>query len=694
MSAAVDAAVDSLVLDLDDQAAVDANRTGTKAANLAAARRAGLPTLPGFVITVAGHRSFAAAGGVVPASLAEIVREPWRRLRGAEKSRALVVRSSSTIEDVGNSSMAGRFRSVLGVDSWEGFVDALAVVFHSAESVRPSAPMAVLVQPQLNAECGGVMFGVDPVTGDRGQIVIEAVAGGPDSLVSGRVTAQRYVLTRRGHVRSVDHRRQGRRAATALVGRNRLRALAALARRTAEVYGGPQDVEWAIDDEHRLWLLQSRPVTAWGDAATAAGPVLGPGPVAETFPALLRPLEVDMWVSPLRDGVIAALRDTHAVSRGRLRDSLVVTTVGGRVAVDLELFGYETGRRRGPVRLIDPLPGLRRLGAAWQVGRMRHGLADRAAALAGDVDVQLESVPPPWEMSDGELLDRLTANAEILAILHRDEVLAGSLVRVQPPTAASVALTALRAAHARDLDAAETLRRHPVVLALVPPQVKESVTLPEITGAPVFARDTNRPMGPREAIRLRARWVQELSARVALELGRRLAGRGVLPDAESVAYVHPDELAKLVGGEQVIVDLDERTRAYAAASARAPLPSLFRLSREGEVIPAARRGARPSGGVGAGGGRGMGPVTHGNTRPDPGDVLVVRDLNPDLAVLLPGLAGLVAETGSTLSHLAILAREYNIPTVVAVHDAVHRFPPGVRLLVDGTTGEVIRDGDS
>ena len=63
-------------------------------------------------------------------------------------------------------------------------------------------------------------------------------------------------------------------------------------------------------------------------------------------------------------------------------------------------------------------------------------------------------------------------------------------------------------------------------------------------------------------------------------------------------------------------------------------------------------------------------------------------MQPGLAAWLPGLAGLVAETGGTLSHLAILAREHGVPTVVAVHDAVRRFPPGTQLVVDGTTGDV------
>ena len=52
-------------------------------------------------------------------------------------------------------------------------------------------------------------------------------------------------------------------------------------------------MEWAVDAADHLWLLQSRPVTAAGEAATATGPVLGPGPLAETFPD---PLDRWRWI--------------------------------------------------------------------------------------------------------------------------------------------------------------------------------------------------------------------------------------------------------------------------------------------------------------------------------------------------------------------------------------------------------------
>ena len=94
-------------------------------------------------------------------------------------------------------------------------------------------------------------------------------------------------------------------------------------------------------------------------------------------------------------------------------------------------------------------------------------------------------------------------------------------------------------------------------------------------------------------------------------------------------------------------------------------------------------------GRGAGGGRGAGPVHIGTEEaPSPGDVLVVRTLDPALAPVLPGLGGLVAETGSVLSHLAILAREYGVPTVVGLAGATERFVDGTWVLVDGSTGDV------
>jgi rifampicin phosphotransferase len=103
-----------------------------------------------------------------------------------------------------------------------------------------------------------------------------------------------------------------------------------------------------------------------------------------------------------------------------------------------------------------------------------------------------------------------------------------------------------------------------------------------------------------------------------------------------------------------------------------------------------RTGTTGEAGEPAGGGRGAGIVHGGDDPPADGAVLVVPTLDPDLAIHLPKLAGLIAETGSPLSHLAILARELSVPVVVGVPRAVERFPAGTHVRVDGTSGEILR----
>jgi pyruvate,water dikinase len=78
----------------------------------------------------------------------------------------------------------------------------------------------------------------------------------------------------------------------------------------------------------------------------------------------------------------------------------------------------------------------------------------------------------------------------------------------------------------------------------------------------------------------------------------------------------------------------------------------------------------------------------GDEPPVDGDVLVVRTLDPTLAPLLPRLGGLVAETGSPLSHLAILAREHRVPTVVGRANATTELRTGQLVRVDGDAGTV------
>ncbi|MCZ2857294.1 PEP/pyruvate-binding domain-containing protein [Blastococcus sp. VKM Ac-2987] len=662
------------VVALDDGAATDDRLTGAKASALARASAQGLPIVPGFVITTTAVERLADG-----APLPDEVLAAWGELTG-DGRRSLVVRSSSTVEDLGDSSMAGRFESVVGVDGPEEFRRAVDVVIASRETAAAGSdtltgrePLAVLVQPLLDARSGGVLFGIDPVSGREDRLVVAAVSGGPDRLVSGDVDGDRYELDRSGRRTDVTRGDGGVR-----LRRPQLQALADLARRTARVFGGPQDVEWAFDEQGRLRLLQSRPVTAEG-RGRPVGPVLGPGPVAETFPEPLQPLEADLWLPPLREALRHALLLAGTADRAAVDDSPLVTVLGGWPAVDLDLLEsrQETPRLR---ERLDPRPRLRRLRASWRVGRLRSALPLLARDVLDSTDHVLGGVPPLGDLSDRQLVAVLHRVQPALRSVHAHEVLMGMLVDPAAPrlTGVSAALRVLARSRQAGLTDAEIVAANPVVLALAAPRICAGPQLPSDVDAPDSAPPGDETDAGllREALRLRVRWLQEVSARAAWTLGERLTAAGRLGGAEQIRGIRLADLAAAVHDpDQVLRPLLEEPGE--------PLPARFRESDTGRPVPV----TGTSGGTGAGGGSGTGPVHHGEDPPE-GSVLVVRTLDPSLAPVLPRLAGLVAETGSVLAHLAILARESGVPTVVGYSGALDQFPPGTTVRVDGDTGAV------
>jgi pyruvate,water dikinase len=673
---------------LSDPAALDPALTGAKAANLARASVAGLPALPGVVLTTTWSPDDRAAAVAA-----------WSELSGDGRAR-VVVRSSSTGEDGGESSMAGVFESVLDVADEAGFLAALETVLASADAARDAglvdAEMAVLVQPMLDARWGGVLFGADPVSGRHDHFLVAAVDGGPDALVSGTVSGWTAVLDRRGRVIEVRSGDGSPRPPSSV-----LRRLARLARDAARTYGGPQDIEWAVAESGALHLLQARPITTIGPKA---GTVFGPGPVAESFPEPLSVLEQDLWLTPLRDGLREALRLTASMPARALDRSPIVVAVDGMAAVDLQALGAD-GKQGGLLRRLDPRPPARRLRAAWRVGRLRSAFAELAADVVRRVDDDLVAVPGLGDLANHDLIAVLRNARRTLASLHGHEAIAGLLIPEATNatvTGASLALSAVAQAHAEGVSLDELVERDPVVLALLPPRIGPRPDLAQLAVFPPTAgfagdehADPDAAAVAREALRLRVRWVQELTAQAAWELAHRLFAVGVLPTLEAVRSLTVDELARAAQTRSLPADLAERSEP----SGR-PLPARFRLDEHGTawVAPApTRRRRRNAAGsesstVGVSSGTATGPVVvpDAGGLPDvpPGAVLVVSHLDPRLAPIIPRLGALVAETGSALSHLAILAREYRVPAVVGVAGATSRFQNGQVVTVDGGAGTV------
>ncbi|MGY1663829.1 PEP/pyruvate-binding domain-containing protein [Geodermatophilus sp. SYSU D00705] len=309
-----------VVVALRDVDAGAVERVGGKAANLGELIGAGLPVPDGFCVTTDAYRDVVAAADLtgvldelaatgaddldrsadlarrarerilatpVPAHVAAEVTAAYRELGEATP---VAVRSSATAEDLPDASFAGQQDTYLGVAGADAVLDAVhrcwaslwtdrAVVYRLRNGVdSASTRLAVVVQRMVDAAVAGVLFTVNPVTGRRGETVVDASPGLGEAVVSGAVNPDHFVLDSRtgavlerrlGDKRLVVRARPGGgtetlpvpASDTASLTDDQLRALVRLGDRVQQHYGTPQDTEWAVDGTGALWLTQARPVT-------------------------------------------------------------------------------------------------------------------------------------------------------------------------------------------------------------------------------------------------------------------------------------------------------------------------------------------------------------------------------------------------------------------------------------------------
>jgi pyruvate,water dikinase len=296
----------SLLVSLDDAAAVDPERFGPKAANLAALRRAGLPTPGGFCLDAEAYRiQLAALGladkadlpdarrlaveirlalyqGTIAAPVLDALLTAWRAVSAQGLA---VVRSSALVEDRAGATFAGQFESFLGLANDADFLTAVRACWaalwttnarrymETHEVDAGETAMAVLIQPLVEARASG--GGLSRTSED--QMLLSATWGLGSAIAQGEVVPDRILLSRQGFVRTIEPGRKAHSAGcvrghgevaapvdAALIAKPCLEPgqatqLGRMLRKAEDVLGMPVEIEWALD-ENGFKLLQARPL--------------------------------------------------------------------------------------------------------------------------------------------------------------------------------------------------------------------------------------------------------------------------------------------------------------------------------------------------------------------------------------------------------------------------------------------------
>ena len=327
-------------LPFSEAAGEPVTRIGGKCIGLAALVSANVPVSPGFVVTTDAFSQMMEVDGLgaeiaslvskldvndvraqahisreigaaimrrhIPAEIEAAIRKAYEQLKSGNNSDAAVaVRSSGTGEDLPDASFAGQgdtFLEVVGIENvlekvkrcWASLYSARAMSYRAAcHMSHLEVQMAVAVQVMVDARSAGVAMTLDPSNGDRSKIIVESTWGLGETLVSGEVTPDHFLIdkvmlmpvtTRIAHkdhelvvdsaTRTAQRRAvPGERSDAPSVSDEELKTIALAAKAIERHFGCPQDIEWAIDGNRKesrgLVILQSRPETVWSKKAAA-----------------------------------------------------------------------------------------------------------------------------------------------------------------------------------------------------------------------------------------------------------------------------------------------------------------------------------------------------------------------------------------------------------------------------------------
>lgn len=314
----------------EDLSKDDLGIAGGKGANLGELTQAGISVPPGFVVTSKTYDKFMRDTGIfnsvmdildqvdinntkelqeaaeeikeiiietpIPEDISTYIIEAYNQLsqRVGEEEADVAIRSSATAEDLPEASFAGQqdtFLHVQGLKNvieyvrkcWASLFEARAIFYREENNFEHSQVyIAVVVQQMVDSDKAGVMFTVNPSTGEN-IALIEGSWGLGESVVSGSVTPDNYAVAKENNeilnVKISDKKTMftNEEGGTSIqvevpeelrnervLSDEELIELVEMAKRVEGHYGKPQDTEWAFHDGE-LFLLQSRPITTLGD---------------------------------------------------------------------------------------------------------------------------------------------------------------------------------------------------------------------------------------------------------------------------------------------------------------------------------------------------------------------------------------------------------------------------------------------
>ena len=308
-----------MVLDFIDIKKEDVSLAGGKGANLGELISANINVPKGFVITADSYKAFLKENGIeeiIRNELREVSGDEIKLLKAADCFRELIrsgdfsaetkkliadkykglgenirvaVRSSATAEDLSDASFAGQqasYLNVVGIDDvllqirncyaslWG--TRAVSYRFHQGYD-QTSLAIAVVVQKMVESEKAGVLFTVNPLSQDANEMQINASYGLGESVVSGRVTPDSYIVDKSGRLLettigsketkivygskdtveiAVDEEEQKKR----VLDDNEISELINCGLKIEKHYGMPMDIEWAVKDGN-VYILQARAIT-------------------------------------------------------------------------------------------------------------------------------------------------------------------------------------------------------------------------------------------------------------------------------------------------------------------------------------------------------------------------------------------------------------------------------------------------